>query len=883
MSPSILAAFLSLALSAGLLSEEPDQALSRYQERAQTVLQGNQAILIKWAEAQANAAAKPNTVKASIWTAAAGFCLSDTNPALLTPARTLAAKCMESRLKRLFAGGNDGWEAWATADTCVRYRDLITSDPARYAPAGYVANPQAEDGKYSLDDLFKIVLTQSYYAPIDSTSNHYLMNATARFLAEVAYPGDVILPFNRNTKDPFGAEHIIARARSLEHGGPGEYGSPNYGADNWAEFLSLLQLTPTTTPKFAEVKKWSTGAYAVALADAGAFWMNGNLAMSTGRGYPATGAWGVAAGDALTWVYYGGDFGNPNLQATVLDTNVKTLAVLGAVGFVDGYSPPAGLLHLADRVPRVSKANFGQNRQYSYMTADYGHSSESCKEGGHGGWQTHWNSRVVWTKPYDHTYQATAWVTNVCVDAQIINGIVTPKLHTDGKPKFVDPYTLQPIPLWGSANYGTGPYEDYTQWQDTVLHVMNIPPREKAGTPGGCMPTRGALVYMPIPLTKNSAGAFVPATENYLPPVLSNDNKRIYVGYNSVFIAFLSTAPIATPVSTDIIVRSKTDRQQFFRIYGEPERDVQTDPNAYIQFAVAVQTAAPKDFEGATLAEQFQKFSRAMDQLALPHMAKVDTLHPIWQFANGQVTLSNTYQGDRYHGGNDGKGDDWIGGPNNENPTRIDYKNWPQLQQEQVGLSAPTVSQPQKGNMTVRFPGTPTTLFDLTSQLASTFELPVDVDDSASTTSGHAVTGNVLSNDQTPNAGKTLQAIMVGEPVHGTMILESDGSFTYTPEKDFVGTDNITYRADDSLADSNVATVTITVTENASSGAPSTGGVLPTDTGSKSEGSSSGGSGGGCGLGSGLTLVVLLGLGGLRLRRGRKAATVNLTGSGRPS
>ena len=117
MSPSILAAFLSLALSAGLLSEEPDQALSRYQERAQTVLQGNQAILIKWAEAQANAAAKPNTVKASIWTAAAGFCLSDTNPALLTPARTLAAKCMESRLKRLFAGGNDGWEAWATAPT----------------------------------------------------------------------------------------------------------------------------------------------------------------------------------------------------------------------------------------------------------------------------------------------------------------------------------------------------------------------------------------------------------------------------------------------------------------------------------------------------------------------------------------------------------------------------------------------------------------------------------------------------------------------------------------------------------------------------------------------------------------------------------------------
>ena len=168
--------------------------------------------------------------------------------------------------------------------------------------------------------------------------------------------------------------------------------------------------------------------------------------------------------------------------------------------------------------------------------------------------------------------------------------------------------------------------------------------------------------------------------------------------------------------------------------------------------------------------------------------------------------------------------------------------------------------------MTVRFPGTPTTLFDLTSQLASTFELPVAVDDSASTTSGHAVSGNVLTNDQTPNPGRTLQAIMVGEPVHGTMILESDGSFTYTPTQDFVGTDNITYRADDTLADSNLATLTITVTEIDLSGAPSTGGDNPADTGT-----SSGEKGGGCGLGSGLTLVVLLGVGGLRLHRGRKA------------
>jgi len=42
-------------------------------------------------------------------------------------------------------------------------------------------------------------------------------------------------------------------------------------------------------------------------------------------------------------------------------------------------------------------------------------------------------------------------------------------------------------------------------------------------------------------------------------------------------------------------------------------------------------------------------------------------------------------------------------------------------------------------------------------------------------------------------------------------VLNSDGSFTYTPALDFNGTDTFTYMANDGLADSNVATVTITV------------------------------------------------------------------------
>ncbi len=69
---------------------------------------------------------------------------------------------------------------------------------------------------------------------------------------------------------------------------------------------------------------------------------------------------------------------------------------------------------------------------------------------------------------------------------------------------------------------------------------------------------------------------------------------------------------------------------------------------------------------------------------------------------------------------------------------------------------------------------------------------------------------DVLANDTDPN-GDTLTAIKVSDPSNGTLTLNSNGSFTYTPNAGFSGTDTFTYKANDGQADSNVATVTITV------------------------------------------------------------------------
>lgn len=69
----------------------------------------------------------------------------------------------------------------------------------------------------------------------------------------------------------------------------------------------------------------------------------------------------------------------------------------------------------------------------------------------------------------------------------------------------------------------------------------------------------------------------------------------------------------------------------------------------------------------------------------------------------------------------------------------------------------------------------------------------------------------VLGND-TDVDGDALTAVLVTAPSNGTLTLSANGSFTYTPNLNFNGTDAVSYKANDGMADSNVATVTVIVT-----------------------------------------------------------------------
>jgi len=87
----------------------------------------------------------------------------------------------------------------------------------------------------------------------------------------------------------------------------------------------------------------------------------------------------------------------------------------------------------------------------------------------------------------------------------------------------------------------------------------------------------------------------------------------------------------------------------------------------------------------------------------------------------------------------------------------------------------------------------------------------------------------VLGNDSDPN-GNPITAVLGTNVAHGTLSLNTNGGFSYTPASSYTGSDSFTYRARDSQgATSNLATVTIGVAaaNQVSINSTSANGALP--------------------------------------------------------
>ncbi|MGZ4688475.1 MAG: Ig-like domain-containing protein [Acidimicrobiia bacterium] len=96
------------------------------------------------------------------------------------------------------------------------------------------------------------------------------------------------------------------------------------------------------------------------------------------------------------------------------------------------------------------------------------------------------------------------------------------------------------------------------------------------------------------------------------------------------------------------------------------------------------------------------------------------------------------------------------------------------------------------------------------------FTGPTARPDAYTVTGGRATTvaaSGVLGNDTDPTPGDTLDAIPVLDPVHGSLDLRADGSFTYTPDAGFTGADHfryVTFDATDRTSDPVVVSLQVT-------------------------------------------------------------------------
>lgn len=99
---------------------------------------------------------------------------------------------------------------------------------------------------------------------------------------------------------------------------------------------------------------------------------------------------------------------------------------------------------------------------------------------------------------------------------------------------------------------------------------------------------------------------------------------------------------------------------------------------------------------------------------------------------------------------------------------------------------------------------------------------PVAQDDINHTAADLPVTGNVLTNDRDPNQNDSISVntTPVVGPSNGTLSLAADGSYTYTPNSGFTGTDTFTYEVCDEAGNCDTGQVTIEVRETGATNSP---------------------------------------------------------------
>ncbi len=92
---------------------------------------------------------------------------------------------------------------------------------------------------------------------------------------------------------------------------------------------------------------------------------------------------------------------------------------------------------------------------------------------------------------------------------------------------------------------------------------------------------------------------------------------------------------------------------------------------------------------------------------------------------------------------------------------------------------------------------------------------PIANNDVTMTMTGNPVTGNMITNDGDPDGDPiAVTTTPLSNPSNGTVVIFPNGTFTYTPDPNFIGEDVFTYQLCDNRGLCDTATVTIIVIDN---------------------------------------------------------------------
>jgi hypothetical protein len=367
------------------------------------------------------------------------FALGRAGQALVEVNKGLDALEPGNKINRWMHGGNTGFIAWPGIDCYIRFEKLMDA---------------------ATRERYRRIYTGGVFYARLSTSNHKIMAAMTRYLATQVWGPDsfradpyfmakdpYIIEMTAKAKNPppgyvwgtsftkgdaTGENYLREIIKATVRGGPGEFASRPYGAQNVLPLLSLADCA-----KDPEMAAQARIAYEVCLAQIAPAWLRGHIATFAPRSYPDTESqqpWGFAT---LPWLYFGGV--PPKLSD----------AKAAAAAAVSTYRVPAEIVNAAtDRsAPYFYQAFINGWALNHYMNRSYALFSRSAKAGGKPWQGQSYPCGVMWDEP-DAGKGSHLWITNPAAD---------------------DPGKM------GMHTHGVRAYEQEILGRDSLLFVFQMP------------------------------------------------------------------------------------------------------------------------------------------------------------------------------------------------------------------------------------------------------------------------------------------------------------------------------------------------------------------------------------------------------------------------